>query len=229
MLVVPVRFKVEASHTGALLDALADGVWFTRIETWSVEAAHGALVMFHWKVYVPAVVMPVTVVVGEPELVMLGVTGPFTKVHESVPTLAALPDSVADPGLVQIVWSDPAFAVVGVAFTMMATSLVEAAHGLLLIVQRSVYVPDPPAWVKVAVGEVVLLNWASEVEGLPASMLQAPVPTPGALAANVTEGVVTQMVWSGPAFEVVGEAVTLITISSCVDAQGARLVVQRRV
>lgn len=89
--------------------------------------------------------------------------------------------------------------------------------------------PAPPAGVKVAVGDVVLLNWASEVEGLPASTLHAPVPTEGVLAASVVELVVVQSVWSGPALEVVGAGFTVITTSSCVEVQGTRLVVQRRV
>lgn len=73
--------------------------------------------------------------------------------------------------------------------------------------------PAPPAGVKVAVGDVVLLNWASEVEGLPASTLHAPVPTEGVLAASVVELVVVQRVWSGPALEAVGAG--LITTANC--------------
>ena len=103
MLVVPTRFKGEASQTGLLLDALADGVWFTRIETCSEEAVQGEFVMVHWNTYVPAVVIPVTVVVGEPGLVITGVIGPLMKLQLSVPTLAALAAMVVEPGLVQMV------------------------------------------------------------------------------------------------------------------------------
>ena len=63
-----------------------------------------------------------------------------------------------------------------------------------------------------AVGEVVLLNCAEEVEGLPARTLHAPVPLEGVLAASVTELVVMQIVWSGPAFEVVGTGVTVTLV-----------------
>ena len=59
----------------------------------------------------------------------------------------------------------------------------------MLIVQRSVYVPAPPAGVKVAVRNVVLLNCVLEVEG-PLTTVQAPVPVVGALAANVAAEVV---------------------------------------
>lgn len=49
---------------------------------------------------------------------------------------------------------------------------------------------------------VVLLNWERLVEG-PETMLQAPVPWAGLLAAKVAEPV-AQMVWSGPALETEG-------------------------
>lgn len=61
-------------------------------------------------------------------------------------------------------------------------------QGELLIVQRNVYTPVPPAGVKVAVGEVALLNCDVEVEG-PLTTVQAPVPTVGVLAASVAADV----------------------------------------
>ena len=48
-------------------------------------------------------VIPDTVVVGEPVEFIVGVTGPEMNVHESEPTEAALAAIVVDPGLVQIV------------------------------------------------------------------------------------------------------------------------------
>ena len=116
--------------------------------------------------------------------------------------------------------------VLGAALRVITTSSVEAAQGALLIVQRKVYAPVPPAGVKVAVGEVVLLNWAREVEG-PLTTDHAPVPTPGALAARVNPPL--QLFWSGPALEVVGAPVTVITTSSVELVQPALLIVQRRV
>lgn len=52
------------------------------------------------------------------------------------------------------------------------------------MVQRKVYVPVPPAGVKIAVGELVLLNCALLVLG-PETTVQAPVPIVGLLAASV--------------------------------------------
>lgn len=80
----------------------------------------------------------------------------------------------------------------------------------------------------VALFAVVLLNCAADVEG-PLTTFHAPVPMPGTLAASVTLLVVVQMVWSGPAFDVVGEGATTMLTSSCVEAHGAFTVVQRKV
>jgi hypothetical protein len=60
------------------------------------------------------------------------------------------------------------------------TSSVEEAHGALVIVQRNIYaVPAVP--VKVLVG----LAGVATVPPKPLTILHDPVPTPGALAANV--------------------------------------------
>lgn len=80
----------------------------------------------------------------------------------------------------------------------------------------------------VAVGEVVLLNCADEVEGLPASTVQAPVPGLAELAASVAEAL-AQIVWSGPAFAVAGGAFTVITMSLVLAVQGLLEIVQRSV
>lgn len=172
-------------------------------------------------------VRPVTPDVGELAVVMPGVLGPLIDVHVPVPTAGVLPASDVVPVVEQISWSPPAFAVVGMPATVITTSLVLAAQGLLLIVQRSVYVPATVG-VKVGVAEVVLLSWAVLVLGEPARMDHAPVPWVGVLAAKVVETLVMQMVWSGPAFEAVVAGVMLMLTSAVLATQGLLLIVHRR-
>ena len=63
----------------------------------------------------PAVVIPVIVVVGEDGVVIVAVTGPLICVQVPVPTAGVLPAMVAE--LEQIVWSGPALEAVGGALT----------------------------------------------------------------------------------------------------------------
>lgn len=77
-------------------------------------------------------------VVGEEAVVMATPLGPLTKLQEPAPLVIVLPAIVADPGLVQMLWVGPAFAVVGLALTVSTISLVELVHGELAIVQRNV-------------------------------------------------------------------------------------------
>src|SRR5262245_43008226 len=102
--------------------------------------------------------MPVIPELAELGVVIVGVAGPLIKLQLPVPDAGVLAASVAVPDVEQMLWSTPAFEVVGTAFTVITTSFVEAEQGLLLIVQRSVYVPEVVG-VNVAVGEVVLLSW----------------------------------------------------------------------
>ena len=74
--------------------------------------------------------------------------------------------------------------IAGTALYVSTTSSVEAAQGELLIVQRKVYVPVPPAGVNVAVGKFTLLNCDASVEG-PLTTVHVPAPTEGVLAARV--------------------------------------------
>ena len=67
----------------------------------------------------------------------LDVLGPLKTLHAPVPTLGEFAANVAVP-VVQIVCGEPAFDVVGTAFTVITTSLVEAVHGAFEIVQRKV-------------------------------------------------------------------------------------------
>jgi hypothetical protein len=111
--------------------------------------------------------------------------------------------------------------------TVMATSLVVAVQGLLLIVQRRVYVPTPPAGVKVAFAALTALNCASEVDG-PETTLQAPFPTLGTFASNSALPLL-HMVCAPPAFAALGSGFTVTVTSSNAAAHGALLTVQRKV
>ena len=115
---------------------------------------------------------------AEPGVVIVGVTGPLMNVQAPVPIEAVFAAIVAVPLVAQIVCGLPAFAVVGGALTMIETFDVEAVQGALLIVQRRLYVPAPPAGVNVAVGLLKLLNCDANVDG-PLVTPQAPVPVPG--------------------------------------------------
>ncbi len=179
------------------------------IVTCELDAVHGALVIVHWNMYAPAVVMPVMPEVAEEGVVIVGVTGPLMKLHAPVPVVAALPAIVAVPDVAQIVCGLPAAAVVGGAFTMTFTVLVEVAQALKVIVHFSAYVPAPPAGVNVDVALEVLLNCDASVEG-PDVTDHAPVPWLGEFAASVTDEVVEQIVWFDPAAATVGPAVTVI-------------------
>ena len=77
----------------------------------------------------------------------------------------------------------------GCGLTIISTSSKDGVHGAFEIVQRNVYVPGPPAGVKVAVGLVVLLNCVVLVFG-PLTIVHAPDdPAPGVFAANAVETV----------------------------------------
>jgi hypothetical protein len=154
------------------------------------------------------------------------VDGPDTTDQAPVPTVGAFAASVALPAVTHRVWSGPAFAGVTPANTVIVTSSPLAGQGEFEIVQRSVYVPVPPAGVNVAVGELVLENCAALVSG-PEKTDQAPVPLDGAFAASVAAFPV-QIVWSAPAAAVVGAAVNVTTTSSLDAVHGAEGVIVHR-
>jgi hypothetical protein len=99
---------------------------------------------------------------------------------------------------------------------------VDEAQGGLEVVQRKTYkTPVDPEKPEVGLEGVAIVPPA------PLTMLQAPVPEEGALAAKVVE--VAQSTWSGPAFAAVGGPTNPITTSSAVEGQGALLMTQRKV
>ena len=171
-------------------------------------------------------VIAVMVVVANDAVVIVAVTGPLIWLHAPVPLAAVLPAMVAEPAVAQIVWSLPAVAVVGSAFTVMITSSGEAVHGLLLMVQRRVYIPAPPMGVKTVLFTAVLANWLVEVDG-PDTTDQTPMPFVGTFAASVTAGLLMQLFWSGPATEAVVPGMETMETSSVVAVHGLLLMVQR--
>ena len=64
--------------------------------------------------------------------------GPLTCDQVPVPTPGVFPAIVAEPEVVQTVWSPPALAVVGPGVKVMTTSSVEAVQGAFAMVQRKV-------------------------------------------------------------------------------------------
>ena len=190
------------------------GIALKVISTSSVDAVHGLFEIVQRNVYEePAVPLKVDVALED---VVIVPPVPLTMLQAPVPIDAALPASVTDvnPQVAELVWSVPAFEVVGFWLNVITTSSVDAVHGLFDTVQRNVYVdPAVPLKVDVALEAVVI------VPPVPLTMLQAPVPIDAALPASVTDvnPHVAELVWSVPAFEVVGFWLNVITTSS-VDA-----------
>ena len=149
------------------------------------------LVMVHTKVFTP-IVKPVTPLVGEVGVVTTPV--PAVTVQSPVPTVGVLAAKVAVAA--QIVWSGPAAEVVGNWSTLIVIASVLGGQVPLVIVHTKVFTPvvNP---VTPDVGLVGVVTVA-----VPAVTVHSPVPTVGALAAKVA--VAAQIVWSGPAAEVVG-------------------------
>ena len=108
---------------------------------------------------------------------------PLTMLQTPAPTVGVLAARVTcvRPQVAAPVWFVPAFASVGFWLNVTFTSLVEAGQGELLTVQRSIYaVPATPLNVELGLEGVVTAPPA------PLTMLHAPVPMVGVLAARVT-------------------------------------------
>jgi hypothetical protein len=139
-------------------------------------------------------VTPVTPDVAEDGVVIVAV--PLTTLHAPVPEVAVLPASVKDV-LLQLTISVPALATVAAASLVSTTSSVEVQVPLV-VVQRSVTLVPAVTLVTVVVADAAVVMVAD-----PETMLHAPVPVVGAVAAIVNV-LVLHKVWSGPAAAVVG-------------------------
>jgi hypothetical protein len=213
-------------QTAAGVDITNTGLRFNVITTSSEEAVQGELVIVHLSVYVlPATPLNVEVAL---ESVVIVPPVPDTIDHAPVPAVGVLPAKVTEvkPQVAVLVWSGPAFAVVGLRLNVITTSSEEEAQGELVIVHLSVYVlPATPLNAEVALEGVVI------VPPVPDTIDHAPVPTVAALPANVTEVKphVVLPFWSGPALAVVGLRLNVIITSSDAAVQGELLTVQRKV
>jgi hypothetical protein len=197
---------------------LNTGLALTVMATVDVEFAHGAFAIDHWNTYVPAVVKPVMVVVAEPGVVIVPVTGPEICDHVPVPTAGVLPAIVTLPTLVQIVCGGPALAVVGAGFTVIVTLDVEGVHGALAIDHWNTYAPAVVKPFMVVVGEpgVTIVP----VTG-PEICDHVPVPVVGVLPAMITDPVVAQIVCGGPELAILGAGLTVMVTVDVEVAQGA--------
>lgn len=132
----------------------------------------------------------VKVAVGEVELVIVPL--PDSKLQVVAP-IEALPESIAVPELMQIVWFGPAVAVVGAGSTCTITValLLGPPHGLLKVQARILVPVANPNTVVVGLKIFVIVP-------LPVENDQLPTPT-GAVAFSVTLGELAQTVWLVPA------------------------------
>lgn len=185
----------------------------------SKVAAHGAFEIVHLKVLLPTP-KPVIVVTGLVGVVI--VPEPPIKVQSPVPAVGVLAAIVALE-LTQTVWSPPAVAIEGKAFVVIVTLSTDDVQGKFEIDQVSTVVPTvSPVKVEFAVREFVM------VPG-PETFIQRPTPAVGVFPASVVEPVLTQTVWSTPAFAMEGTALPTIIMLSRRAAHGGFVIVQRKV
>lgn len=103
----------------------------------------------------------------------------------------------------------------------MVTSSKEAAHTPLVIVHRKTFAPtDNPLNAEVA-------EPGTAIVPVPEINVQVPVPVKGTFPANVADE--EQIVWSGPALDVVGTGSTFMVTWSEEDGQDPLEIIQRKV
>jgi hypothetical protein len=134
-------------------------------------------VIVHLKVGLVPAGTPVTPEVGKEGVVIVAV--PLTTLHTPVPIEGGLPARVKLL-LLQLTWSVPAFAVVGVALFVNTTSSVDGVQGLFEIVHLKVALVPTGTPVTPDVGEDGVV-----IVAVPLTTLHAPVPTVAVLPASV--------------------------------------------
>jgi hypothetical protein len=217
------------AHTVWFVPAFAvDGFALTVRTMLLVELVQGELAMVQRRVYVPAVngVNTALSAFTSSNCETLFVAPPDTLNidQEPIPTVATFAARLAALPM-QIVCGGPALAVVGVGFTVIVISLVDATHGLLLTVQRKVYTP---AEVKPVMPEVLELGVVIPGVDGPLTKLHAPVPTEGAVAFMVAVPSEAHTVWFVPAFAAEGFALTVNVMLLVELVQGEFATVQRK-
>ena len=143
------------------------------------DAVQGELEIVHAKTFVPK---PKAVIEEFGKVGEAIVPLPETSVHKPVPTIAVLAAMLVLGEEIQSVWEAPAFATVGISFTIIAIVEEEAVQGEFEIVQAKTFVPKPKAVILVfgRVGEAIV--------PLPETSVHKPEPTSGVLAAIVVVG-----------------------------------------
>lgn len=105
-------------------------------------------------------------------------------------------------------------AAVGRPLVVIVMFEVDALHGGLLMDQVKIVIPAvKPVTVELASNEFVITPE-------PDTFIQAPLPAVGAFPAKVTDPVLAQIVWLGPAFAIVGTALPVIITLSELLAHG---------